>query len=207
MYPPKAICRERQRRVVSFETGATRGSPSAGPVRTVRESHPPARANPRTSARILLTVRTVICSQGRLAASSIAPAGRRRASATLGCTQKGLAILSTPCHGRGWHASAGPVRAIRAYDRNRVVEPAIGHSRGLAVAAVGSGRRVTNDASQSRPGRMCPRRSASWPTAGRAHRYGTVPTWMVTIPPDIGCQVTLINPASCMIAAIRSGSG
>ena len=35
----------------------------------------------------------------------------------------------------------------------------------------------------------------------------TVPTWSVTIPPDIGCQVTSFRPTSRMMSAIRSGLG
>jgi hypothetical protein len=38
-------------------------------------------------------------------------------------------------------------------------------------------------------------------------RSGTVPTWTVTIPPDIGCQLTSMSPTWRMISAIRSGPG
>ena len=40
-----------------------------------------------------------------------------------------------------------------------------------------------------------------------SQRSGTVPVWMVTMPPDIPIQVTSWSPTSRMISAMRSGLG
>src|SRR3954471_2419803 len=44
-------------------------------------------------------------------------------------------------------------------------------------------------------------------TGPAVQRSGTVPVWMVTMPPDIGIQVTSRRPTSVMISAMRSGPG
>ena len=76
-------------------------------------------------------------------------------------------------------------------------------TRAVPIRPVGPGRWAWQPVSSS-PGDFTYRADGA---ARMAPRDGTVPTWMVTMPPDMPIQRTPTRPASRITSAIRSGAG
>ena len=112
--------------------------------------------------------------------------------------------------GRVW-----PSSAIETSSGSRVWAAT---SSGPAASARPSPALVMIDEASSQRKLLPSRRGATASTIGASgdrmlaripspQRRGTVPSWSVTIPPDMPCQLTSTRPASAMISAIRSGDG